>query len=38
VLGRLIELEPRQAELLARICDGPLIEPPQADDAGSGED
>ncbi len=25
VLGRLTELEPRQASLLARICDGPLI-------------
>ncbi|HTQ14311.1 MAG TPA: type ISP restriction/modification enzyme [Rhizomicrobium sp.] len=25
VLGRLIALEPRQADLLARICDGPLI-------------
>jgi Type ISP C-terminal specificity domain/N-6 DNA Methylase len=25
VLGRLVELEPRQAELLARICEGPLI-------------
>jgi predicted helicase len=25
VLGRLIALEPRQADLLTRICDGPLI-------------
>lgn len=25
VLGRLIALEPRQTDLLARICDGPLI-------------
>jgi hypothetical protein len=25
VLGRLIALEPKQADLLARICDGPLI-------------
>lgn len=25
VLGRLIALEPQQADLLARICDGPLI-------------
>jgi predicted helicase len=25
VLGRLIVLEPKQADLLARICDGPLI-------------
>ena len=25
VLGRLVALEPRQAELLNRICDGPLI-------------
>ena len=25
VLGRLVALEPRQAELLSRICDGPLI-------------
>ena len=25
VLGRLVALEPRQVELLNRICDGPLI-------------
>jgi len=25
VLGRLVALEPRQADLLTRICDGPLI-------------
>lgn len=25
VLGRLIDLEPQQADVLARICDGPLI-------------
>ena len=25
VLGRLIALEPKQADLLTRICDGPLI-------------
>ena len=25
VLGRLIAQEPKQADLLARICDGPLI-------------
>jgi len=25
VLGRLVALEPRQADLLSRICDGPLI-------------
>jgi hypothetical protein len=25
VLGMLVELEPKQADLLARICDGPLI-------------
>jgi hypothetical protein len=34
VLGRLVKLEPRQADLLARICAGPLL---RADDlAGSG--
>jgi len=27
VLGRLVALEPAQADLLARICDGQLIEP-----------
>ena len=26
VLGRLVDLEPRQADLLARICDGPTID------------
>jgi len=31
VLGRLIALEPRQAELLARICDGAMIELPPED-------
>jgi hypothetical protein len=25
VLGMLVDLEPRQAELLTRICDGPMI-------------
>jgi hypothetical protein len=25
VLGRLVQLEPRQADLLSRICDGPLL-------------
>jgi hypothetical protein len=25
VLGRLVELEPKQADLLKRVCDGPLI-------------
>ena len=25
VLGRLVALEPRQADLLERICDGPLL-------------
>lgn len=25
VLGRLIALEPKQSDLLARICDGPLM-------------
>ncbi len=25
VLGRLVALEPRQADLLRRICDGPLL-------------
>ncbi|MEO7178592.1 MAG: type ISP restriction/modification enzyme [Allosphingosinicella sp.] len=25
ILGRLVDLEPRQADLLARVCEGPLI-------------
>lgn len=25
VLGRLVQLEPNQADLLKRVCDGPLI-------------
>ena len=25
VLGMLVELEPKQADLLERVCDGPLI-------------
>ena len=25
VLGRIVALEPRQADLLTRICDGPLM-------------
>ena len=25
VLGLLVELEPKQADLLKRVCDGPLI-------------
>jgi hypothetical protein len=34
VLGRLIQLEPRQADLLARICDGPFITVEKLRDAG----
>lgn len=33
VLGRLVALEPRQADLLSRICDGPLL---SADDLRAG--
>jgi hypothetical protein len=34
VLGRLVELEPRQADLLAKICEGPLISPDDLRKAG----
>lgn len=33
VLGRLVALEPAQAELLNRICDGPLLTKQQLDEA-----
>ena len=35
VLGRLVALEPAQADLLERICDGPLIEIEGAGEGGS---
>jgi hypothetical protein len=35
VLGRLIALEPRQADLLNRICDGPLLSADKLRDAGA---
>jgi hypothetical protein len=31
VLCRLVALEPRQADLLTRICDGPLLPPEERD-------
>ncbi len=34
VLGRLVALEPAQADLLVRICDGPLVEPAKLQQAG----
>jgi hypothetical protein len=38
VLGRLVALEPAQAALLTRICDGLLIEPERLREAGLFED
>jgi len=41
VLGRLIALEPKQADLLERICDGPLLSADDLQQAGAlthGED
>jgi hypothetical protein len=35
VLGRLVELEPKQAELLEKICSGPLISAAQLQNAGA---
>jgi hypothetical protein len=35
VLGRLVALEPRQADLLTRICDGPLLSAEQLRSAGA---
>lgn len=38
VLGRLIALEPKQADLLARICDNPLLGAEELRDAGAFTD
>lgn len=35
VLGLLVELEPRQSELLEKICSGPLISAAELDAAGA---
>lgn len=35
VLGRLVRLEARQADLLARICDGPLLSADELEAAGA---
>jgi hypothetical protein len=37
VLGFLVELEPKQADLLERICDGPLISGAELKEAGTLE-
>ncbi|KWW99053.1 N-6 DNA methylase [Carbonactinospora thermoautotrophica] len=34
VLGRLVKLEPHQADLLARVCAGPLVTVPELEEAG----
>jgi len=38
VLGRLVEVEPAQAELLGRICEGPLVTNEEVEAAGALEE